>query len=155
LLHVLDELLAPLFGERRDRYADDLAVVLRSEPEVRGVDRALDRGERRLVVRLDHQERRLRRVHLRHLVERRLRAVVLDAEPVEQMEARPSGPVVPQVLLERADRAFHLLLRGVEHFVRHARPPYTRVPMRSPLTARMMLPACIKLKTRIGMLLSI
>jgi hypothetical protein len=40
---VLDQLLAALLGQRRDRAADHLAVVARREAEVRGLDRLLDR----------------------------------------------------------------------------------------------------------------
>src|SRR6185503_3435174 len=154
LLHVLDQLLPPLLGERRDRHANDLAVVLRREAEIGGVDRALDRGERRLVVGLDHEERRLRGVDLGHLVERRARTVVLDEEPVEELRVRASGADVPEVLLEGGHRRLHFLLGRVEDFVGHARPPYTKVPIRSPWTARMMFPGRIRLNTRIGMLLS-
>src|SRR5690242_12963751 len=41
----LDELLAPLLGQLRDRQADQLAVVGRRQAEVRLLDRALDRRD--------------------------------------------------------------------------------------------------------------
>ena len=39
-LGLLDQFLAPFLGKRRDRASDDLAVVLRSKPEI-GVDDSL------------------------------------------------------------------------------------------------------------------
>src|SRR5215468_8290325 len=40
-LHLLGDLLAPLLGERRDGQADDLAVIHRSEAQVRLAERLL------------------------------------------------------------------------------------------------------------------
>jgi hypothetical protein len=41
-MRLLREVLAALLGQRRDRHADDLAVVLRVEAKVRLADGALD-----------------------------------------------------------------------------------------------------------------
>src|ERR671924_683453 len=87
----LDELLAPLLGELRDRQPDDLAVVGRVEPEVGLLDRALDRRERAGIERLNGQHPRLRNVERRELVERRLLAVVVHSHAVEQRSRRAPG----------------------------------------------------------------
>src|SRR5215208_564096 len=56
----LDELPAPLLGEFGNLEADDLAVVVRRQPDVGLEDRALDRLDGALVVRLHGQQPRLR-----------------------------------------------------------------------------------------------
>src|SRR5262249_21600172 len=80
----LDEILAPLLGQLRDRQADQLAVVRRRQAEVGLLDRPLDRGDRVRVERLDRQHPRLGRADRRQLLERRLLAVVVDLAAVEQ-----------------------------------------------------------------------
>ena len=84
----LDELLAPLLGQLRDRQADHLAVVRRRQAEVGLLDRPLDRLQRARVERLDGQEARLGRVDRRELLERRLLAVVVDLNAVQQGRRR-------------------------------------------------------------------
>ena len=49
VVQLLDELLAALFGQRRNRHADDLAVVARIQAEVGVADRLLDRADLRNV----------------------------------------------------------------------------------------------------------
>ncbi len=88
----LDELLAPLLGELRDRQADQLAVVRGRQAEVGLLDRPLDRLDRARVVRLDGQEARLGDVDRRELLERRLLAVVVDLDAVEERRRGASGP---------------------------------------------------------------
>ena len=61
VLALLDEVLAALLGQRRERQADDRAVVARRDAEVGGLDGLLDRLERGLVPRLDDEQLRLRR----------------------------------------------------------------------------------------------
>src|SRR5262245_37934377 len=154
LLHVLDELLPPLLGERRNRDPDELAVVLRVEAEVRGLDGLLDRHHRALVEGLDDDERRLRHRERGDLAQWRPRAVVVDHDAVEQLGGGAAGAHVPELLLEGGAGGVHLLLQPVEDRVRHARPPCTSVPIDSFETARRMLPGRMRSKTRIGMLLS-
>src|SRR5262249_5313153 len=99
-------------------------------------------------------QRRIGNGEGRDLVQRRLGAVVLDHDAVEQRGVRASGAHVRQLLLERADGLLHLLLARCEHVVGHARPPCTSVPIRTPDTARMMFPCSSMLNTRIGSPLS-
>src|SRR5215207_4962973 len=84
---LLRELPAPLLGQLGDRKADQLAVVGGREPDVGLHDRPLDRLDRALVVRLDGQQARLGGVDRRELLQRRLRAVVVDHDAVEQARA--------------------------------------------------------------------
>ena len=80
----LDELLAALLGELGNRQPDDLAVVRGVQPEVGLQDRPLDRLHRARVERLDREQARLGDVDRRELLDRRLLAVVVDRDPVEE-----------------------------------------------------------------------
>src|SRR5262245_7008439 len=56
VLDLLDELAAPLLGERREGESDDDPVAARVDSEVGVADRLLDRVQRPLVVRLNDKE---------------------------------------------------------------------------------------------------
>src|SRR6266853_764378 len=64
----LHQLLAALFGERRQGDADDIAVVGRGEAQLGRLDRLLDRLEQAFVPRLHREQLGLRRRDARHLV---------------------------------------------------------------------------------------
>ena len=68
----LDQLLAPLLGERRDVDADDLAVVARVHRELGLLDGLLDLGQHRAVPGLDDHQAGLGDGDRGHLVEGRL-----------------------------------------------------------------------------------
>ena len=82
--HDLHQLLAPLLGQRRDRQADDLAVVRWRQPEIGLLDRALDRLHRAGIERLDGQEARLGSSNRGQALQRSGSAVVVDAHAVEE-----------------------------------------------------------------------
>ena len=103
----LDELLAPLLGELRDRQADHLAVVRRRQAEVGLLDRLLDRLDRGRVERLDRQQARLGRVDRRDVLERRRRAVVVDGDPVEQRGRGAARAHARELAARGLDRAVH------------------------------------------------
>src|SRR6185312_9981712 len=151
----LDEVLAPLLGELRDRQPDQLAVVRRRETEVRLLDRLLDRLDRGRVERLDRQHARLRRVDRREVLERRGRAVVVDRDAVEQRRRRAAGPHGVEVLVRRLDRLVHPLGGIAEKVVDQRAPPstgigvLTTVPRCSPRATRPTLPGASS-KTWIG-----
>ena len=96
LLHALvddlDQVLATLFGEWRDVEANDGAVHVGHQPDVRLLDRLLDRAEDAAVPRLDDDLVRLRDADAGQLVERRLRAVVLAPGAAPPARSR-RGPV--------------------------------------------------------------
>ncbi len=71
-MQVLDHLLAAIFGQRRNGYADQLAIVHRIEPEVGAADGLLDGGDLADVPGRDGDELRLRRTHVGQLVQRHL-----------------------------------------------------------------------------------
>ncbi len=119
LPHELDELLAPLLGQLRDRQPDQLAVVRRRQAEIRLEDRLLDLLDRRRVERLDRQHPRLRRVDRREVLERRRRAVVVDRDPVEQRRRRAAGAHRVEVLVRRLDRLVHALGRVANEILDH------------------------------------
>src|SRR3954454_20943627 len=89
--HHLDELTAALLVELGDLQPDQLAVVVRRQADVGLHDGLLDRLDRALVVGLDGQQPRLGRVDRGELLERGLRAVVVDDDAVEQRRAGPAG----------------------------------------------------------------
>ena len=92
LVDVARQLLAALFGERRERDAHDLAVVGRVQAEIGGANRLLDRAELRRVERLRDDQRRLGNREAGDLVQRHLRAVGLDVDAVENRDRRAAGP---------------------------------------------------------------
>src|SRR5512133_520803 len=150
----LDELLAALLGQLWDRQADDLAVVRRGQAEVGLLDRPLDRRQRARVERLHRQQPGLRRVDRGQLVERRLGAVVIDLDPVEQSRRGAARSQGVELVLGGLDGFVHPAGRVVNELVDgHLSAPEfgveTMVPTRSPSTTRRMLPSA-SAKTWIG-----
>src|SRR5438094_3388187 len=92
LVHPLGQLLATFLRVGRDRDAHDLAVVGRVETELRGAHRLLDLRDQGRVPRLRHDQRRVRDGQAGHLRQRRLRAVVLDGDAVEDGQRGAPGP---------------------------------------------------------------
>ena len=84
LVDDLDQLLAPLLRERRERDPDQVALRRRVEAEPGVADGLLDRVGERLVERLDREEPGLRSGDHRHLIERNGAAVGFDPHRVEQ-----------------------------------------------------------------------
>src|SRR3954463_5851654 len=142
------QVLAPLLGQLRDRQADHVAVVTRRQPEVVLHDRLLDRLDRALVVGRPREHPRLGRRDVRQLLQRRLRAVVVDAYAVEQRRRRATGAHGPELRLRGVDRLGHPALRVVEELVDQLAFAHveTRVPTRSPETIRWILASSSMLK---------
>jgi hypothetical protein len=147
--HDLDELLAPLLGELRDRQADDLAVVRRRQAELGLLDRPLDPLDRAGVVRLDREHPRLGHVDRRELVERRLRPVVVHLDAVEERRRRAPGPDGIELVRGRLHRLVHATLGVVQQIVDHAssRGVEMIVPTRSPATTRSIVRSSSRPKT--------
>src|SRR5216117_4279768 len=111
LVDDFDQLAAPLLGERRQRNADEVAVVGGVEPQVGREDRLLDRLDERLVPRLHGEELGLGRRHARHLVQRHLAPVRVDPHEIEERGRRLPGPHRRELPLHRFHRLVHRLLR--------------------------------------------
>ena len=107
LVHDLHELLAALLGQLRDREPDQVPVVGGREAEVGLQDRLLDRLDRGLVIGRDRQQPCLAGVHRRDLVERRVRAVVVDVHPVEQVRRGTPGADGRELVAGGLDRLGH------------------------------------------------
>src|SRR3989440_1611308 len=120
VLDNLGELLAPLLGEHRHRHAHRLAARCRVEAEVRIADRLLHRLRHLLFKRRDPDGARIDQGHARHLVERRLGAVVVDGYVIEQARVRAAGAHLGEIGLERLDALVHLLLGAFLEFRDHA-----------------------------------
>src|SRR5918996_5484911 len=156
VFHDLDQLLAPLLRQLRDRQADQLAVVGRCQAELRLLDRPLNRLDRAGIVRLDREHAWLGHVDRRELLERSLLAVVIDLDSVEERGRGPAGPDGVELVRSRVDRLVHAALRVVEQLVDHGvlRGVEMMVPIRSPRATRSMLRSSSSPKTWIGRPLS-
>ena len=124
LFHALvddwDDLLATLLGQRRDVQADDGAVDLRHQPDVALDDRLLDRTQHPAVPGLDHDLVRLGHADAGQLVERRLRAVVVDVDALHEGRRGAAGPDPLEVALHGLDGARHLVLGGGQDLGAHS-----------------------------------
>src|SRR4051794_11468162 len=121
-MDLFDELPPAFLGERREREPDDVAVVVRRDPEVARLDRLLDRRDGALVEGLHLQQPRLRHVDARELVQRDGRAVVLDLDAVEDRWGGASGTDPGEVVLQVGDGLIHLVLRVAHRALdRHGR----------------------------------
>ena len=108
----LDELLAPLLGQRRHRNADDVAGGRRIQAEVGVADRLFDHRDHLLLPRLHRDRSRVGERDVRALADRHRRAVVVDLDVIEEARVRAAGADLAEVVLQRLDRLLHLLLGG-------------------------------------------
>src|SRR5882724_1902882 len=157
LVHDLHQLPPPLFVERGERDADEVAVVGGGESQIGREDRLLDRFEEALVPRLDGQELRLGRRHAGHLVERHLAAVGVHAHQVQQRGRRLAGADGGELALHRFDGFVHRVLRLFD-VVRErcgGRAHWTMVPTRSPARTLAVAPGWLMLNTTMGSLFSL
>src|SRR5271155_1335218 len=86
LVQVLHHLFTALFGQRWNRNADDLAIVLRVESTVAGADGFLTVRKDAGIEWLNCEQLRFRRVYLSDLIERHLRAIRHDLHSVEHVD---------------------------------------------------------------------
>src|SRR5438132_5449582 len=150
LVEHLHEVSPPFLVQGRDVEADDRAVGIRREAEIRRLDRLLDRLDEAAVVRLDQDLPWLGRVDLRELDQRRRNAVGLDLELLDERRRGTSGAHRRDIVPEGVDR---LLETGLglreELFERHQL--WTSVPTCSPFAARTIASFCEMSKMMIGM----
>ena len=119
LLRCLHHVAAALLGHGRNGNADDLAVGDGIEAEIGGLDGLLNLLEDGGVPGRDEDELRLGRGDLRHLVDGRVRAVVVHLDLVEHVHAGAAGARGGQVGLEVGDCLIHAPLEvAVEVFER-------------------------------------
>ncbi len=120
LLDLLHLLLAVLFGHRRKTDADDLAVVVDRQPEIRGLDPALDVFDRLRIEGFDGQHARVGAGDDRDVLERRGFASVgrdLDMHVLERLGAGLSGADGFQIRLEIGGALRHFLFRVQQYVV--------------------------------------
>src|SRR5581483_10876042 len=113
----LDEVLAALLGELRYRQPDELAVVRGGEAEVGLLDRLLDRSDRARVEGLDGEHARLGDADGRELLQRRLRAVVVDFDAVEQRRRGAAGADGVELDARVLDRLRHTVVGVLDQLV--------------------------------------
>ncbi len=120
----LDDLLAPLLGKLGDGDADHGAVVDRVQPQVGLEDRLFNGGDGVLVVGLDHDQPRLRRQQVGHLLQRHLGAVQIDLDPIQEPHRCLARADLGQMLLEDTHGLFHAIF-GVKQnlFYVHRQTP--------------------------------
>src|SRR2546426_1061528 len=157
LVHDLHQLPPPLFVERGERDADQVAVVGGGESQIGREDRFFDRLEEPLVPRLDGQELRLRCRHARDLIERHLAAVGVHAHQVQQRRRRLARAHGRELPLHRFHSLVHRVLRLLD-VVRQERGGgghWTIVPTRSPARTLAVAPGWLMLNTTMGSLFSL
>src|SRR5215470_155868 len=118
-LHLLGDLLAPLLGERRDRQTDDLAVIHRSEAQVRLAERLLHVLEEALLPGLHRDEPGLGNGEAGHAAQRSGCPVVVDPHALEEAERGTAGADLRQLALEVLQRSVDAPLEVLRHVVRH------------------------------------
>jgi hypothetical protein len=106
----LHELLAALFGERRNADADVLAVRRRIEAEIGVADRAFGWADHRLVPNLHGEGVHVEHADVADLLERHLRPISFDLDPVEQRRSGLAGADRGNFVLERLDGFLHARL---------------------------------------------
>ena len=152
----LDEVLAPLLGQRREAQPDDVAVVGGRDAEVRRLDRLLDAGQGRLVVGRDHEQARLGDAQAGDGPELGLGPVDVHPEVLDEARRGPARPDAAEVGLGVAHRLLHPLAGVAEHhpgeLVVHHR---ISVPISSPASARCRFPGPMRSKTSTGRRLSL
>src|SRR5207248_10402416 len=92
-----------------------------------------------------------------HLVHRRGRAVVVDADRVQERHGGAPGPHGGELPAQRLDRRVHTrvdVLEDLLHELLLYADAVTTEPTGSPQTIRLMLPDRVRSKTTIGSLLS-
>ena len=112
LVHDFGQLLAALLGQRRHRHANQFARRCGIEPEVRIANRLFHHRDHFLLERLHTDRSRIGQRHVRDLVDRHHRAVIVDVDMVEQTGMRAAGAHLGQVVLQRLHRFLHFLLSG-------------------------------------------
>src|SRR5579872_413166 len=154
--HHLDELLAPLLGERRKAEADDGAVVGRRDTDVRGLDRLLDARQRRLVVRRDHEQARLGNAQAGDRPQLDLRAVDIHPEVLHDAGRRTPAAHAGEFGLRVGDGLVHPLSGVGEHYPRELVVCHRiSVPISSPASARRRFPGPMRSNTSTGSRLSL
>src|SRR3954467_1376787 len=148
LVDDFDEVPPPLFGERRQRHPDEVALGCRVESQIRFADGFLDGRGERLVEGLNGEEPRLGRGDHGDLVERHVTAVRLDPDDVEQRAAGLAASDGTELALRALDRLLHQVSRMLGQLGNGAHR--TMVPTRSPWSTREMAPGWLMLKTMIG-----
>jgi len=134
VLDDLHQLSAALAGELGKHKADDGAVVVGGDAEVAALDRPLDGLDRRLVVRVDHEDTGFGDAEAGDLLDRDLGAVGVDLELVHQRRVGPSGPDAGELAFEVSDRLAHLVLAVVNDKVGHLRVLAAHASLPGPFT---------------------
>src|SRR5579872_1275379 len=106
-VQLLDELLAPVFGQRRNGDADQLTVIGRIEAQVRRADSLFDWADLGHIPGLHRDQRRLGHVEIPELVERRRRAIVIHTHMVEDADRGAARADDGHVVLQIGDGLLH------------------------------------------------
>ena len=101
------EFAPTLFGKRRDRNPNQLAVIRRIEAQICITNRFLYGAYSGRIPGLNRDHRWFRNVQLRHLVERRRRTVVIHPDAVQNADRSASGSNGRHFVLEIDQHLFH------------------------------------------------
>ena len=106
-MKVLDHVLAAIFGQRRNRHADDFAVIRGIEAQIGGPNGLVNQRDCAGVPRRNDDCRRLGHRQRAELIHRHLRAVVIHSDMVEQGDVRAPGAHTGKLLAKIFDSLFH------------------------------------------------
>src|SRR5258705_12197235 len=155
LVHDFDQLFAAIFGQRRNRNADDVAVVRRREPEIGRENALLHRLQETFVPGLHREQLGLRRGDTRHLRQRHLVSVRLDAHEIEQRGRRFAGTNGGELPFDGFNRLVHQLLGMFDVVTQRTSGRsghWTILPTRSPARTLAVAPGWLMLNTTMGSL---
>src|SRR5215469_526289 len=152
----LDDLLAPLLGERGHAYADHVARGGRHQAEIGSHDGLLDHRDHGFLPGRDGERAAVTQRHVGYLVERHLGAVVLHPQVVEHGGVGAASAQLGERVLKGIGAFVHARGSGFLDVVDHCFSPLsTSVPtLVSPMTMRIKSPARERSNTRRGMPLS-
>src|SRR6188472_4358630 len=121
LVDDLDQVAPTLLSEGRDSESDRRTVVVGRQSNIALQYCLLDGTQGAAVPRLDQDAVRFGHADAGQLVERRLRAVVLDRDAFDQRRRRTTGADGAQVALERLECAMHATVEVASNLVTHRR----------------------------------
>ena len=111
---LLREILAALLGQLREDEADNAAVILRVDAEIRGLDGLFDGLEKRAIPRLDDERAGIGGRDGADLVDGARLAVVLHRDAVEHLRVGAARAHSGEVGCENVERFFHFALEFLE-----------------------------------------
>ena len=119
MLDDLDQIATTLFGQRRHRHTDEIALRSRIETEIGIPNRLFNFAHHVLFPRLDTDGTSINQRDVGHLINRHHGAVVIDLNVIKQAGMGAAGTDFQEVILQRLQRFLHLAFGGFLEFGNH------------------------------------